>query len=206
MSFAAFEEDVGGFEVAVDDALAVGVVDDFKDGEKESFEIIESEASAFLFGVGCEIESIDPIHHDAKDTLFINQVEATDEMVVAQSELELGFAMKTGAFFGRLAVFLEENFDRDGLGHVDVFSSVHKGHPSAPDAFKESVLSDLSSDQIMRFNPHTALPAFLLELFSLFDLERCVWLCVSVLMRTKARVSLFWAGGQGFFGWVGVGR
>lgn len=165
LSFAVFDEDVGGFEVAVDDALAVGVVDDFKDWEKQGFEVGESEASAMLFGVGREVESINPIHDDAEDALLIDQVETTDKMGMTQSELELGFAMKASAFFGGLTVFLEENFDRDGLGHVDVFSSVHKGHPSAPDAFKESVLSDLSSDQIMRFNPHTAVPALLLEFF-----------------------------------------
>jgi hypothetical protein len=135
---AAGDEDVGGLDVAMDDALGVGGVEgvgDFEGDFEEGVEVEGVAVDAMLKGGAVEI-----LHGDeGLAVLFADVVDGADVGVV-QGGGRLGFAFEAGEGLGILGDVVGEEFQGDVAVKARVLGFVDNAHAAATELFEHAVV------------------------------------------------------------------
>ena len=140
-AFDGFDEDVGGLDIAVDDALLVGVVDGLADGDEEFDALAGGEVVAF--GVGGDGESVDELHDEEGEALGGGAgVEDLSDVGVVHEGEGAAFGVEAGDDgFGAHAGFddFEGDVAADGFGLCGEIDGAHA-------AFAEDALDFVVAD------------------------------------------------------------
>lgn len=136
------DEDVGGFEIAVQDAFAVGVCKSIKGLSKDRDGGLGAESLATPKH-GVDVASVDELHHHKQAISFVEEIVQGDEVGVIQSSHRTGFLDEALAKTGITFEIRRERFDGDGLTGEDVGGLKDLSHAAFAYLFLEDVvLSD----------------------------------------------------------------
>ncbi len=144
------EHDVAGFEIAVDDAFAVGVCKGIKEREEEGAEFFRREQVFTTDQVLFEIGSFDPFLHHAEEFAVVKEFDNTDDGIVLHTELDLGFADKTAPHDAICGEVWEEEFEGHRAFEGAVMDFVDPRHPALGDKLLDMIpFGDLLADDAM---------------------------------------------------------
>lgn len=118
-----FDEDVFGFEVAVDDFDAVGGIESFADLDGEVVGFEEREGSA-MFKDTIKGLAVDQFHREIIASVFFAKIEDPSDVAVCNFSGESNFALKTSEDLGILDLPGEQEFEGDDIVEFEVACAV----------------------------------------------------------------------------------
>jgi len=140
------DEDVGGFDVAVDNVFGVGGVESFSNLHSDVEQTVEFERLS-----GDEVlegGAVEELHGDEGAAVFFADVVDGADIGVVESGGGFGFAAEAleglavgGEFFG-------EKFEGDEAIEAGVLRFVNHTHTATAEAFENAVVGDSSADEV----------------------------------------------------------
>ena len=137
------EDNVGGLDVAVDDAVSVGVVECAGELVDDGADLLRREGAA-LFDEALEVVTGQLLHDDEDGGVGLFAVEDLDDAGVAEGADDAGLVAEA---IGKVALVdkrVGEHLDGDGPAERGVDALVNDGHAAARDLADQLVLSDLA--------------------------------------------------------------
>lgn len=135
----ACDEHVGGFEIAVQDALAMGMCESIKSLCKDRNGRLWAETLA-TSEHGVDIAPVDKLHHHKQAISFVQKVVQRNEVGVIQSGHRTGFLDESFAETCVSFKIRREGFDCDGLAGQNVGGLEDLSHPAFADLFLEDIV------------------------------------------------------------------
>lgn len=144
----AFDQDeVFGFEIAVNDALAVGKIE----GTEKLLEDLDQDVAGWdtkALDMPLKGFAFEPLHDQERaETGHMTEVDDLNDIFVAESSKKAGFAFESLDHEGVSGKVRMEDLDGKRDGEVDMFGAVDGAKASATDLVFEAILSDDSVDQ-----------------------------------------------------------
>lgn len=129
----AFDQDeVFGFEIAVDDAVSVGKIE----GTEKLFEDLDQDVAGWdtkALDVPLKGFAFEPFHDQIRaEAGHVAEVDDLNDVFVAESSKEAGFAFESLDHEGVSGKVRVEDLDGKGDGEVDMFGTVDGAKASAP--------------------------------------------------------------------------
>ncbi len=137
-------QQVGGFDIAVDDAVFVGVMESGS-GLIENTSYGVTRKSCMFFKERVEIATLDHLHDQEDGGVGFFDVVESDDMGVLELGEDQSFAEETLAEGLVVREFVGEHFESDGLSGVLVLCGVDKGGGSCTDLAEDVDLSDVGN-------------------------------------------------------------
>lgn len=135
-------QQVGGFDVAVDDAVLLGVMES---GSGLIDVVRRHKKIVYVFQGENEIATLDHLHDQEDGSVGFFDVVESDDMGVLELGEDQSFAEETLAKGLVVREFVGEHFESDGLSGVLVLCGVDKGGGSCTDLAENVDLSDVGN-------------------------------------------------------------
>ena len=138
------DEDVGGFDIAMDDALGVSGVESVGnfDGEREKIESFDGLAADAVF----QSVAIEKFHGDEGIAVLVVDFVDSADIGVVECGGGFGFAFEAGEGLGVFGEFVREEFKGHEAAELEVFGFVDHAHAAAAEFFGNAVVRDGLTD------------------------------------------------------------
>ncbi len=137
-------EDVGGFDIAMDDTLVVGVVERVGDLGEDG----ESIGKCELFPTFEEAGALDFFHDEEVVGAIDSEVVEANDVFVDEAGEDLGFEPDLAGDFFFLEVF--EQFDGDGASEDEIFGAINGAHSASTEFFfDDESTAESFADQVL---------------------------------------------------------
>ena len=138
------DENVGGLNVAVNDAFSVRSVERLRDLNTDIQECIRWESAPF--DALLEGFTLEQFHHQKKSSLvFLNLVNGADVGVIQRGSGTC-FAAEALQRLRVLVEFFREKFERHTAAKLEIFGGVEHTHAAAPELFQNAVMRESLAD------------------------------------------------------------
>ncbi len=147
---------IGRFEIAMDHLTGVGIINGAAKGDKNAGNFFETVRLArfltrleFIF----ERRAIYKLHSHKGDVVFAVKIKGLNNVRMAQLANGQSLSLKAShkiLFFDHMAV---QHFDADVAVQARLKSLVNLGHPAAPQASHNSILTERFADQVCHSSP-----------------------------------------------------
>ena len=139
------DEDVGGLDVAVDDAFGVSGVERVGDVDGDFEKAIEREQAGAEEGF--EIRAFEILHDDVGEAVLRADFVDGADVGMVERRGGAGFAAETLEGLRIVGGFGRKKFQRDEAAELDVFGFVDDTHASATNAFENAVTGQGSAKE-----------------------------------------------------------
>ncbi len=155
------EQDVGGLQVAVDDAVGVAGGEGVGDLRGEQGGGHRGEG-AVLAQIAVQVGAVDEVHDQSQQLTLDDQVTDPDDVRVGQAQQDGALPQEAHDDVRVTGEFLLEDLDRDGLAGLPLHGRLGaRGLPLAgsPDGPRGAATERLLEEVLAAYRPHVALPA-----------------------------------------------
>lgn len=149
------DEQIGGFNITMDEAVGMGVVESFGRLREVICGQVEIERAHFLDEV-LEVFSFDVLHDDVMLIAFIADIVCVNDVRMIEGGGGTGLEIKTIEIGGIVDAILGEDFECPQLAHVLVFGEIDVAHAAASEERQQAIVAEIK--------------AFVLAAFDLFGL------------------------------------
>ncbi len=134
------DEDVAGFNVAMNDAFGMGGVEAVGNLNCEADQGLGVERTAGNHGA--QSKAVEELHDEVRVTFLFGDLVNGADVGMVQGRGGAGLAAKA---FERLRVvgkFVRQEFERDEAAELQIFGLVDDAHPTATESFEDTVMRD----------------------------------------------------------------